>query len=121
MSLKKLLKGKKLTLTSCEHHPFPIPFFTTRFPSPEKAIPAQSSQCLLQGARLLPRATIPARPPEEQASQHEWDWRAALNSPTYNTPPLLLTVSPAGTEVPISFLIDSTPGSLFLVIPAGRV
>lgn len=103
VNLKKLPKGKKLTLTSCKHPPFPIPFSTTCFPPPERAIPTQSSQCLLQGAWHrtvceLPRATIPALVPEEQVSQRERDWRVALNSPMYNTPPLFLTVSPAGTK-----------------------
>lgn len=109
-----------------EHPPFPIPFSTACFPPPERAAPAQSSQCLLQGAwcRTVcepPGATIPTLLPEEQASQWEWDWRVALNSPYVqhsSTVPCSVSWWSGSSS---KLLIDSTPGSFFLVIPAGRV
>lgn len=103
--------------------PSPVPFSITYFPPPQKAIPAQSSQCLLWKTwhRKGWGAPIPVLLPKALASQRDGDWKAALKSSTYNPPLLFLTVSPAGTEVSISFLIDSTPGSFFLAVPAGRM
>lgn len=106
--------------------PSPIPFSIMYFPPPERAIPAQFSQCLLQKTWHrkgweLPRAPVPVLLPKALASQQDRDWKVALKSSTYNPPLLFLTVSPAGTEVSIRFLIDSTPGSFFLAVPAGRM
>lgn len=113
----KASQRQKLMLTSCGHPPCPNPFSITYFPSSERVIPAW---CLLQSLARGLGAAIPAPLPRVLASQ-ETRLKGRFEVPPHDTPPLLLIMPPAGTEVSISFLIDGTPDSSFLVIPAGRL
>lgn len=108
-----------------EHPPFPIPFSTACFPLAGGATPAipPSASCKEPGAgqsvsspepQFLP-CCLRSRLPNKSGTGGE-----LCIPPTYNTPPLFLTVSWWGGSSS-KLLIVSTPGSFFLVIPAGRV
>lgn len=104
-------KGKKPTLSRAPS--LPIPFTTVCSPSTELPVPPEGS---LGAPRSHHSHTAPWAP-----SQGEWDWRGALNSPyvphSSTAPHSVSWWSGSASKL----LIDSTPGSLFLVIPAGRV
>lgn len=113
---------QKLMLTSCGDAPFHqslSPLCTSQLLEEQSLPSPPSASCRKPGTGRA--GSSPELLPKALASQQDRDWKVALKSSTYNPSLLFLTVSPAGTEVSICFLIHSTPGSFFLAVPAGRM